>query len=85
MTQITALILTQNEALHLPRAIASLQGLGARVVVVDSGSSDATVAIAQALGARVLHHPWTNYASQFNWALDQLDADTQWVAAAGRR
>jgi glycosyltransferase involved in cell wall biosynthesis len=79
MTNLTAIILTRNEALHLPRALASLQGVATRIVVVDSGSEDATAQIAKAAGAQMLTHPWTNYAQQFNWALDQLDATTEWV------
>ncbi|MFN3663187.1 glycosyltransferase family 2 protein [Yoonia sp.] len=79
MTDVTAIILTRDEALHLPRALASLQGIAARVIVVDSGSTDATMQIARDAGADVWHQPWTNYAQQFNWALDQLDSGTGWV------
>jgi len=46
-------------------------------VVVDSGSADRTVAIAQGRGARVLHHDWPGYVAQKNWALDQAKGD--WV------
>lgn len=77
--KIVAIVLTFNEALHLPRCLASLQGVVDAVLVVDSGSTDATVTLAQALGARVVHHPWVNYAAQFNWALTQLGGDTDWV------
>lgn len=48
-------------------------------VVVDSGSRDDTIALAKAAGARVLENPWINYATQFNWALDQLPQGTDWV------
>src|SRR5690606_29783705 len=40
---------------------------------------DETVEIARACGADVRHNRWVNYATQFNWALDQLPADTEWV------
>ena len=76
---ITVVILTFNEAQHLERCIASLQGLAEHIVVVDCFSTDTTTDIAQAHGARVVQHPWVNYAVQFNWALTQLDADTEWV------
>ena len=49
------------------------------VVVVDCSSTDATLDIARAHGARVLQHAWVNHATQFNWALTQLGADTEWV------
>jgi glycosyltransferase involved in cell wall biosynthesis len=77
--QLTTIILTKNEERHIARAMASVAPLGGRVVIVDSGSTDRTVPIAQELGALILHHPWRNHATQFNWALDQLASDTQWV------
>jgi glycosyltransferase involved in cell wall biosynthesis len=76
---LTAVILTRDEALHIGRAIASLQPVAGAVLVVDSGSADATREIARQAGAQVLEHPWTNYATQFNWALDQLPPGTGWV------
>jgi glycosyltransferase involved in cell wall biosynthesis len=79
MTQITVIILTKNEALHITRAIASVQCFATRIVVVDSGSTDDTTALAKAVGAEVLHHPWTNHATQFNWALSQIANQPGWV------
>lgn len=49
------------------------------VIVVDSGSADDTRDIARRFGARVITHPFLNHATQFNWALTQLDPETQWV------
>lgn len=77
--KLVAVILTFNEERHLARCIASLQNLVAEVLVADSFSTDATIEIARSLGARVIQQPWVNYATQFNWALSQLDADTTWV------
>jgi len=76
---LTVVILTFNEAQHIRRAIESVRGIADRIFVVDSGSSDETVEIARACGADVRHNRWVNYATQFNWALDQLPADTEWV------
>lgn len=76
---LTVVILTRNEEVHLPRALESLAPLGARVVVVDSGSTDATQAIARERGATVLENPWVNYATQFNWGLDRLGPEAGWV------
>ena len=76
---VTAVILTVNEEQHLARCIASVQAVATDVVVVDCSSTDATLDIARAHGARVLQHAWVNYAAQFNWALTQLGADTEWV------
>ena len=79
MTDITVIILTKNETRHIRRAIASVRNFATRVVVVDSGSTDDTVSLAMQAGAEVLHHTWTNHASQFNWALDQLVDQPGWI------
>lgn len=76
---ISAIILTFNESMHIERCIASLTGVVSQIFVVDSGSTDDTLAKARACGAQVLSNSWINYASQFNWALTQLNADTDWV------
>ncbi|WP_301750319.1 glycosyltransferase family 2 protein [uncultured Erythrobacter sp.] len=76
---VTVIILTKNEAMHIERAIASIATFADRCMVVDSGSTDNTVALAEAHGAQVVCNPWTNYATQFNWALSQLDSGTDWV------
>lgn len=79
MTDLTVIILTKDEARHIARAIASVQGIATRVIVVDSGSTDETVGIAKRAGAHVLAHPWVNHAVQFNWALDQIKGQPGWV------
>lgn len=79
MTALTVIILTQDEERHIGRAIASVRDIATRILVVDSGSSDATVAIACKAGAEVMHHAWVNHAVQFNWALDQLKDQAGWI------
>lgn len=76
---IAAIVLTKNEELHIARAIASLDGTGVQPLVVDSGSTDKTLEIAENHSATVRSNAWINYASQFNWALEQLPRDTDWV------
>ena len=76
---ITAIILTYNEAIHLERAIRSIQGFTSQILVVDSGSTDGTAGIAQRLGAEVHTHAFVNQARQFQWALDTLDIRGEWV------
>ena len=78
MADITAIVLTRNEEQNLPDCLRSLEGFARRVVVVDSGSTDATCAIAREAGADVLVHPFETYARQFNWALDNAGVDTAW-------
>lgn len=77
--KLVAVVLTFNEAHHLPRCLDSLKGVADELIVVDCYSTDDTVAMAKAGGARVIRNPWINYATQFNWALTQLAADTDWV------
>jgi glycosyltransferase involved in cell wall biosynthesis len=77
--QLTVLILTRDEEANLPATLASLASLGARLVVIDSGSTDRTCALATAAGAEVVHHPFTSQADQVNWALDHLDLPSDWL------
>lgn len=80
MNDITAIILTKNEELNIKRCINSIKDWVDRVVVVDSGSTDKTVELAQGLGAEIYHHePFVHYAGQFNWSLDNVDVKTKWV------
>ena len=76
---ITALILTHNEEKHIERCIKSVKSFANDVVVVDSFSSDNTVRIATSLDARVFKHEWVNYATQFQWGLDNTNISTEWV------
>jgi len=76
---LTAIVLTLNEARHLSRCLESIQHLGAYILVVDSFSTDGTITIAESFGVKVLQHPFENHATQFNWALSQLDDTVEWV------
>lgn len=74
--KISATIITFNEERNLPRAIESLRCCD-EIVVVDSGSTDRTMEIAERYGARVLEANWRGYAGQKNYASDQ--ATHNWV------
>jgi len=79
MANLTAIILTKNEAQNIGACIDSIRGFAARIAVIDSGSNDDTVAIAKTHGAEVFDHAFTYYAAQFNWALQNIGIDTDWV------
>jgi glycosyltransferase involved in cell wall biosynthesis len=79
MTSLAIIILTHNEEIHIGRALQAVALLDPHVVIVDSGSSDRTLDIAAAHGATILKNPWTNYARQFQWALDHADIQADWV------
>jgi len=49
------------------------------IYVVDSGSTDRTVEIAKSYGAQVLTHPFINQATQFNWALANVNSAADWI------
>lgn len=74
--KISATIITCNEERNLPRAIESLRCCD-EILIVDSGSTDRTVEIAQKFGARVLEANWRGYAGQKNYASDQASHD--WI------
>ena len=71
-------MIVRNESHHLPMALASVKGFAAEIVVVDTGSTDDTVAIATAMGAKVLHFDWTDdFAAARNTALEA--ASQPWI------
>ncbi|SDX83966.1 glycosyltransferase family 2 protein [Citreimonas salinaria] len=76
---LTVVILTKNEERHIERCIDSVTSFATDILVVDSGSTDRTVELAEAAGARVLSNPWTNYATQLNWGIDRVGLDAEWV------
>lgn len=76
MSDVTAIILTRNEAAHIAECIGSTGGRF-DVLVVDSGSSDDTRAIAAGLGAHVMENPWPGYGPQLNFALRHVT--TPWT------
>ena len=84
-------MIVRDEAANLPGALGSVQGVAQELIVVDTGSTDDSAAIAQALGARVLHFAWCDdFARARNVALDAatgdwvlcLDADQQFDPAS---
>ena len=75
-TQLTVVILTKNEEHNITACIESVRWAD-EVVVFDSFSQDRTVEIAQELGARVIQHPFRNYAEQRNAALEAVES--RWV------
>lgn len=76
---ISVIILTYNEELHIERCIKNLQPVAQNIFIVDSFSTDNTVQIAESLGAKVFQRPWKNYADQFQWGLDNCPIQTSWV------
>lgn len=76
---ISVLILTYNERLHIERCIKSAHRISDKIYVVDSYSTDGTQEIARRLGATVVEHDYVNQAQQMQWAINNLELDTEWV------
>jgi glycosyltransferase involved in cell wall biosynthesis len=76
---IAVIVLTLNEERTLNDCLRSVTSWAAEVWVVDSGSSDGTLAIAAAHGARIVAHQFDNYARQRNWAQDELSITQPWL------
>jgi glycosyltransferase involved in cell wall biosynthesis len=78
---LSVVLITQNEEHNLPRTLESVlplvrDGKG-EIIVVDSGSTDRTVEIAQSFDAKVFVEAWKGFAAQKNSAIDKASMD--WV------
>ena len=78
MQELVVIILTLNEEPNLPAALDSVGGR-APVLVLDSGSTDATAAIAQGRGAELHVRKFDDYATQRNHALDLVRERFRWA------
>lgn len=80
MIDVTVIILTFNEEQHIQRCLENVNKFAKKVYVIDCFSKDATKEIAESLGAEVIEHKWPgNQAAQFNWALQNIEIDTEWI------
>ncbi|MRX73002.1 glycosyltransferase [Bacillus lacus] len=79
MADLTAIVLTKNESKNIVACLESIKGFAERVVVVDSGSTDKTVELAQKHGADVFINKFDYYAQQFNWGIDNTSITTKWI------
>lgn len=91
---ITLCLIVKDEEELLAGCLDSARGLADEIVVVDTGSTDRTVSIAESYGARVLHRPWTgDFSAARNASLDAatgefvlvLDADERLTPAGATR
>ena len=79
MQDISVIILTFNEEKHIARCIQSLLSFTNKIYIIDSGSTDKTIEIAENLGAKVTVNQWVNYATQFNFGIETNPFKTKWL------
>lgn len=81
INDITAIILTYNEELHIKRCLDRISTYVKDVYIIDCFSTDKTVEIANTYkNVNVIFHEWPgNQAEQFNWALDNIEIKTKWI------
>jgi glycosyltransferase involved in cell wall biosynthesis len=75
-TKLSVAMIAMNEEVNLPRTLESVRWAD-EIILVDSGSKDATVEIARKFGARVFEEPWKGFAAQKNSAIAHATGD--WV------
>ncbi|MEE3892696.1 glycosyltransferase family 2 protein [Priestia megaterium] len=79
MLDLTVIILTKNEEANIKKCIDSFNGIVKRFVIVDSYSTDRTKEICEELDLDFYERKFDNHASQFNWALENTNINTEWV------
>jgi glycosyltransferase involved in cell wall biosynthesis len=83
MVQLSVVIIANNEERNIARCLESVKGIADEVIVVDSFSTDKTVEICKAYGAKIIRHQFDGHIQQKNYAVEQtsflyvlsLDAD----------
>lgn len=81
--RLSVAIVAKDEEENLRRTLPSVASLADEIVLVDSGSTDGTMMVAESFGARILHQEWLGFGRQKNFAISQcthewilsLDAD----------
>lgn len=78
MSSITISILTKNEEENIISVINNAKKCTDKILIIDSGSSDKTVELAEAAGAKVVYRKWDDdFSAQRNFALDKVS--TEWI------
>lgn len=80
MLDLSVIILTKDEELHIRRCLDRIAPIAKEVFIIDSYSTDRTLEIAKEYpNVQILQNKWVNYATQFNWALANAPIGTAWV------
>jgi len=75
--RLSVCVITHNEEANIRRTLASVKDFADEMIVVDSGSTDKTAAVAQECGAKVFTEAWKGFAAQKNSAMTKATGD--WI------
>ena len=84
MTKISAIIPTLNEEIHIAEAISSVS-FADEIIIIDSFSSDKTIAIAEKLNVKIIKREFDDFSSQKNFAINQASHDWIYILDADER
>lgn len=76
---ISAVVLAFNEERNIRSTLRSLCGWCEEIIVVDSGSSDKTVAIAEEMGCKVIVHEYVDHSTQWQWVISEVGLKCEWL------
>ncbi|WP_232456872.1 glycosyltransferase family 2 protein [Pedobacter psychrophilus] len=71
--------MTFNEERNITSCLESLSNHFDEIFLVDSGSTDKTIEIANNYSVNIIEHPFENYSTQRNWAFENLPLRNQWI------
>ena len=77
--KVSAVVLTYNEEINIKECITSLKKITTDIVVLDSFSSDKTVALAHRENIRVIQNGFEGYAKQRNFAMNEIEYEHDWL------
>lgn len=92
LPSISVCMMVKDEEANLARCLKSVHELADEIIVVDTGSKDSTVRIAESFGARIFHHPWeSDFSKHRNQSISYatkdwvfiLDADEELIFGPG--
>ena len=72
-------MIVKNEEKRLPACLDSMQGFYTTLVIVDTGSTDRTMEIAEEYGAQLYQHEWKDFSDARNVSLNYADPDCDWI------
>lgn len=78
-SEITVVILTYNESIHIERSINNVSGWADKIIILDSYSEDDTVEKAKLLGAEVIFRKFDDYKKQREFAIEYCKDQAEWM------